>query len=122
MFSNKTLATKLKNNLLTFGLVVSLVGFSGSLLAFSQNLDTSKNTQVLGATSGKEGYDLRFNANTNGALVFAGNTLCLSEETASHGVVVLLLAATPIRLIQILRLKQQELQQIGKTMAQLLSW
>jgi uncharacterized repeat protein (TIGR01451 family) len=85
MFSNKTLATKLKNNLLTFGLVVSLVGFSGSLLAFSQNLDTSKNTQVLGATSGKEGYDLRFNANTNGALVFAGNTLCLSEETASHG-------------------------------------
>ncbi len=35
--------------------------------------------QVLGVVSGKDGYKLRYSKTTNGALTFAGNSLCLSD-------------------------------------------
>ena len=39
----------------------------------------SSKPQVLGVVSGKDGYELRYSKTTNGALTFAGNSLCLSD-------------------------------------------
>jgi hypothetical protein len=85
MSYNSTLLSYTKKAALRFALTVSLIGLGSSLIGLANYINQPSPSQVLGATSGKEGYDLRFNTNTNGGLVFTGNSLCLSEQSASHG-------------------------------------
>lgn len=68
----------------TLGLIVTSFQIYGSNLNQEIKILERQN-EVLGVVSGKDGYRLRYNTTTNGGLIYTGNSLCLSDVSASYG-------------------------------------
>ena len=69
-----------KNSVKILSLCLSLTFFFFSVALYLPDSFQTPKSQVLGVVTGKEGYRLRYSNTTNGGLVFAGNSLCLSED------------------------------------------